>query len=96
MKIDTFNRAFVSFVDLNNVLGSKIIKLDLFIMRTRSNAISQRMKLDLMNNSCMFLVGLDGFFCVQVPNMDQFVITRHYVGGSWGELAISYPIVVLL
>ena len=64
MKINTFDWSLMPLVDLNHMLRPKIVKLDLFIMRTRGNTVTQWMKLDLMDNSSMFLVSLYRFFSV--------------------------------
>ncbi len=45
-----------------------------------------------MNDTVMFLVRLNRFFCVQIPNDNLFIIARHNVCGSWRKLAIPDPI----
>jgi len=47
-----------------------------------------------MDDSGMFLVGLNGLFGVEVPDVDDFVVTRDNVGGGWGEFAVPNPVVV--
>ena len=49
-----------------------------------------------MDDSCVLLIGLNRLFCVQIPNVDELIVARNDVGGSWGEFAVSYPIIVLL
>lgn len=48
-----------------------------------------------MDDSCVFLVCLDRLFGVQIPNVDQFIVAGNYVGGCWGKLAVSDPVIVL-
>lgn len=43
----------------------------------------------------MFLVRLDRFFGVKVPNMDHLVIAGYHICGSRRELTVSNPVVVL-
>jgi len=48
-----------------------------------------------MDDSRVLLIGLDRFFGVEVPDVDQFVITGGEIGGSRGELAVTNPVIVL-
>lgn len=79
MEVDTFDWSFVPLVDLDNMLRTQIVQFDLFVVRTGSNAVAKRMKLDLMNHSSMFLVGLNRFLSVQVPNMDHLIVAGDHV-----------------
>lgn len=54
------------------------------------------MELGLMDDAGVLLVGLNRLLCVEIPYVDNFVVARDDVRGSWGELAVTNPIVVLL
>lgn len=45
-----------------------------------------------MYDSIVFLISLNRFFSVQIPNDDLFVIARYDISCSWRKLAISDPI----
>ena len=47
-----------------------------------------------MDDTGVFLVGLDGFFGGRIPDVDEFVVARDDVGGSWGEFAVPDPVIV--
>jgi hypothetical protein len=94
MEINRFDWSLMTFIDLNDVLGSQVVNFDLFVMRTRGHAIAQRMEFGLVNYTVVLLISLDRFFCRQVPDNYLFVITRYDICGSGGKLAVSDPIFV--
>ena len=47
-----------------------------------------------MDNSAVILVGLDGLFGVQIPDMHELIVAGNDIGGSWRELAIPHPILM--
>ena len=94
MEINTFNWTLVSLVHLDHVLRTQVVELDLFVMGTRSNAVSQRMEFDLVDHTSVLLVCLDCFLCSEIPNSDHFVITRDDVSCNWRKLTVSHPVVM--
>ena len=74
MEINTLHCPLMTFIYLNNLPGPNIIKLDFLIMRARSSDIPQRVKFGLMNDPCMFLVLLDHFLGLDVPDVDHSII----------------------
>ena len=83
MEINAFDWSFMPLINLNDMLRPQIVKFNLFVMRTRSNTIAKRVKFNLMNNSRVLLIGLNRFFGIQVPDVNQLIVTRYYIGGSW-------------
>ena len=47
-----------------------------------------------MDDTCVFLVGLDGFFGDGIPDVDEFIIAWDDIGGGRRELTIPDPVVV--
>ena len=43
-------------------------------MRAGGDAVAQRVELDLMDDSGVFLIGLNGFLGVEIPDVDEFVV----------------------
>jgi hypothetical protein len=74
MEVDALDWALVSLVNLDNMLGAKVIEFNLFIVGAGSNTVAKGVKLDLMDDSIVFLVSLYGFLCGKVPYIDEFVI----------------------
>ena len=75
VEIDTLHWSLVSLIDLDHMLRTQVIQLDLFVMRAGGDAVAEGVELHLMDDSRVLLVSLDRFFGVQVPNMDQLIVT---------------------
>lgn len=77
MEVNALHRSVVALIDLDHVLGPQIVQLDLFIVRTAGDTVSQGVKLRLVDHSSMLLICLDGLTRVEVPNVNDLVITRN-------------------
>ena len=84
----------MTLVNLNYMLGTKVINLDLFVMGARGHTTAQGVELCLVDDSTVLLVSLDGLFCVQVPDYYLFIIAGDHIGGGWGKLTVSHPVLV--
>ena len=95
MKVNWFYWSLMTFVNLNDMLGSQIVKFDFFIMGTRSHTVSQGMKFCLVDDSIVLLISLNWLLGVKVPNNDLFVIARDNIGCSRWKFTVPDPIFVL-
>jgi hypothetical protein len=74
MEVYAFDWSLVPLVDLDDMLRAQVVQFDLLIVRAGGDAVAEGVELDLMDNARVFLVGLDGFLGVEIPDVDELII----------------------
>lgn len=74
MEIYALDWSLVPLVDLDDMLRAQVVQFDLLIVRAGGDAVAEGVELDLMDDTGVFLVGLDGFLGVEIPDVDELVI----------------------
>lgn len=59
VEIDALHWSLVPLIDLDHMLRTQVIQLDLFVMRAGGNAVAKGVELHLMDDSRVLLVSLN-------------------------------------
>lgn len=74
MEVYAFDWSLVPLVDLDDMLRAQVVQFDLLIVGAGGDAVAEGVELDLMDDTGVFLVGLDGFLGVEIPDVDELII----------------------
>lgn len=74
VEVNALDWPLMPFVDLYDVLRAQVVELDLLVVGAGGDAVAERVELDLVDDSGVLLVGLDGLLGGEVPDVDELVV----------------------